>query len=286
MSQNDPTNKQTPIRVEFISGLGSAILNIGITYPVTKLIYRQILENQRAVNSLQIIRKEGLWILYRGAIPPMLQRCVTLSTMFAVYKAASLPLEHVKMGKYYKKISACFIAGTLESVFMPLERIQILLVSSKYNKRFRNMFHLTAVIARDYHVKEFYRGYTLILLRNVTANSCFFITKDELNKRYGIDNTTNTKSFAGNIQQFIFGSLIGTFMTILFYPLKVMKVNIHQNLGGRFRGLTEIAQDVYRKDGGGIANFYRGIIINSFRSLFAWGITNVSYEYIKEKLNS
>lgn len=282
MSQNDQeiiTN--TSPQVEFLAGLGSAFLTITITYPIAKLIYRQILENQNAAKSFKTIRKEGTKVLYRGSLAPMLQRCIALSTMFGVYRAASIPLESFQMNEYLEKISACILSGSFESIFMPLERIQMLLVSSSYHNRFRNMFHAVKVIAKEYNFQEFYRGYTVILFRNISSNSCFFITKDEINKRFELSDI----AFKRSVQHFIFGSIVGSFMTVLFYPVKVIKVNIHKQLGGKFRTVNEVVKEIYVKNGGGVCNFYRGIVINCGRALFSWGITNSSYEYIKRQLS-
>ncbi|KAL1512488.1 hypothetical protein ABEB36_002072 [Hypothenemus hampei] len=273
MSQNDHKTKNTisPVRVEFLAGLGSAIVTVSITYPVTKLIYRQIIDNEN----------EGPKILYRGSLPPMFQRCIAQSSMFGIYRTVKMPLESLHMNEYMEKISACILAGTFESLFMPLERIQMLLVASNYNKRFRNMFHVVKVMANDYGLKEFYRGYSIVLFRNISSNSCFFIAKEEIHKRVELSEI----SLKRNFQHFIFGSALGSFMTLLFYPVKVVKVNVHKQLGGRFSTVKEVFKEVYQKNGGGIRNFYKGAFINWGRALFSWGITNSSYEYIKRQIS-
>lgn len=281
MSKNVQYVKNTmPPHKEFLAGFGSAILTISATYPVTKLLYRQILENQSARKSFQNLKKEGFFALYRGALSPMIQRCITLSSMFGVYRAATIPLETLEMNEYVEKMCACSLVGALESVFMPLERVQMLLIVATYNKRFKHIFHVAKVIAKDYPLKEFYRGYSIILFRNITSNSFFFITKDELEKRFKFSDI----QYRQNTQHFVVGAAVGIAMTVLFYPLKVAKVNIHKELGGKFKSNKEIFTEIYNKDGGGIVNFYRGSVLNGWRALFSWGITNSSYEYIKKKI--
>ncbi|KAH1007777.1 hypothetical protein HUJ04_004971 [Dendroctonus ponderosae] len=268
-------------QVEFLSGLGSAFVTITTTYPITKLIYRQILINENVATSLRIMRNEGPRLLYRGALPPMLQRCVALSSMFGIYRAASIPLETLHMNEYMEKVSACVLSGTFEAFFMPLERIQLLLVSSQFNNRFKNMLHVVKVIVNDYNWREFYRGYNIILFRNITSNTFFFLTKDELSKRIEVSDV----GFKRNIENFLFGSIVGSFMTLLFHPLKVIKANIHKQLGGKFKTTKEVVQEIYGSSGGGIANFYRGALMSFARALLSWGITNASYEYIKKQIS-
>lgn len=271
----------TSPQVEFLSGLGSAFVTITMTYPITKLIYRQILINENVTTSLRIMRSEGPKLLYRGALPPMIQRCVALSSMFGVYRAATIPLETLHMNEYMEKVSACVISGSFEACFMPLERIQLLLVSSQFNKRFKNMLHVVKVIATDYNWKEFYRGYNIILFRNITSNTFFFLIKDEMSKRIEVSDV----GFKRNVQNFLFGSIVGSSMTLLFHPIKVIKANIHKQLGGKFKSIKEVVHEIYGFSGGGITNFYRGAVMSFSRALLSWGLTNSSYEYIKKQIS-
>lgn len=283
MSNNQPKtqNEHASAKVEFLAGLGSAFLTITITYPVTKLIYRQILEHSSARGSFKTIRNEGLHVLYRGALLPMLQRGVELSSMFGIYRMMTIPLERFQMNEYLEIVCACSLSGTFESFFMPLERVQMLLVSRDYNHKFQNMLHAVKIIGKDYSLKEFYRGYNIVLFRNISSNSCFFITKEVVHKRVDFSDIALNQ----NVQHFMFGSALGTLMTLLFYPVKVIKVNLQKQLGGRFRSVKEVMQEIYAINGQGLYNFYRGVIINGGRALFSWGITNSSYEYIKKHIS-
>lgn len=280
-NQEETQNERASAKVEFLAGLGSAFLTITITYPVTKLIYRQILEHSSAPSSFKTIRNEGLHVLYRGALLPMLQRGVELSSMFGIYRMMTIPLERFQMNEYLEIVCACSLSGTFESFFMPLERVQMLLVSRDYNHKFKNMLHAVKIIGKDYSLKEFYRGYNIVLFRNISSNSCFFITKEVVHKRVDFSNIALNQ----NVQHFMFGSALGTLMTLLFYPVKVIKVNLQKQLGGRFKSVKEVMQEIYAINGQGLYNFYRGVIINGGRALFSWGITNSSYEYIKKRIS-
>ncbi|KAF7274250.1 hypothetical protein GWI33_013077 [Rhynchophorus ferrugineus] len=281
MSQNENAIKpvDSPVK-EGLAGLGSAFVTIGTTYPITKLIYRQILENENAAKSLTKLRQEGYVIVYRGIMPVMVQKCLCLPTMFAVYSAATIPLKSLNMNEYLEKTCASVISGTLEAFLMPFERVQLILLMSQYNNQFRNMFHLIRVMAKDYGFKEFFRGYTTILTRNICSNCCFFLTKSELQKRF--DNADHV--YMKHMQNFVYGALVGTLITVLMYPLKVAKVHIQKDLGGKYRNLLEVSREIYQTNSRGMINFYRGIEVNTLKGLLSWGITNSSYEWIKHRL--
>lgn len=279
--QQGTHNKRASTKVEFLAGLGSAFLTITITYPITKLIYRQILEHSSARSSLDTIRTEGLRVLYRGSLLPMLQRGVELSSMFGIYRMMTIPLERFQMNENLEILCACTLSGTFESFFMPLERVQMLLVSRDYDHKFKNMLHAIKIIGKDYSLKEFYRGFNIVLFRNISSNSCFFLTKEVVHKRVDFSDIALNQ----NVQHFMLGSALGTLMTVLFYPVKVIKVTIQKQLGGRFRSVKEVTQEIYAIKGQGLYNFYRGVIINAVRALFSWGVTNSSYEYIKKRIS-
>ncbi|VVC88669.1 unnamed protein product [Leptidea sinapis] len=64
---------------EFACGGGSAFCNILISYPLNKLIFRQMMHGVEATFALHQLKKEGLVFLYRGMLPPLLQRSLSMS---------------------------------------------------------------------------------------------------------------------------------------------------------------------------------------------------------------
>lgn len=82
---------------------------------------------------------EGYTYLYRGMLPPLAQKTISLSVMFGVYDAARRPLiEDYNVNPYSAKIIAGCVAGTVEAFIMPFERIQTLLAHEKYHEHFKN----------------------------------------------------------------------------------------------------------------------------------------------------
>lgn len=59
------------------------------------------------------LRSEGIRYLYRGLLPPLAQKTLSLSVMFGVYDGIKKPaIEHYKINQYYAKCFAGCVAGT------------------------------------------------------------------------------------------------------------------------------------------------------------------------------
>lgn len=72
-------------RREFLCGWGSAFINITMTYPLYKTIFRQMLHGVKIETAFKQLRTEGITFLYRGMFPPLAQKTLSLSLMFGVY---------------------------------------------------------------------------------------------------------------------------------------------------------------------------------------------------------
>ncbi|XP_031345869.1 solute carrier family 25 member 51 isoform X2 [Photinus pyralis] len=75
---------------EFVCGWGAACVNITVTYPINKIILRQMLSGVTIKNAFSQLRTEGVFYLYRGMLPPLMQKTLSLSIMFGVYEELSL----------------------------------------------------------------------------------------------------------------------------------------------------------------------------------------------------
>lgn len=74
-----------------------------------------------------------------GLVPPLAQKTISLSLMFGVYEGTRKPLvEQLNLNPYSAKMLAGIVAGSVETVLMPFERVQTLLADSAYHEKFRN----------------------------------------------------------------------------------------------------------------------------------------------------
>lgn len=142
---------------EFACGWGAAFINITLTYPIHKIIFRQMLHGVKTSSAYDQIRKEGIIFLYRGRafceqlwkylpffvisglVPPLAQKTLSLSLMFGVYEGTRKPLiEQLNFNPYAAKTAAGIVAGSVETLLMPFERVQTLLADSAYHHQYKN----------------------------------------------------------------------------------------------------------------------------------------------------
>lgn len=242
----------------------------------------QMMHGVEATFALNQLQKEGMGYLYRGMLPPLMQRSLSMSLMFGVYDECLQPLLAYKVNPYVAKTIAGVVAGCVEATLMPFERVQTLLIHPKYHQKFKNTAHALSYIARHYGIKEFYRGLTPILLRNGPSNAMFFIIRDEVQQRL----PTQERLIYQSVQNFLAGASIGAFLSTLFYPLNVIKIAMQCELGGPHRTMAYEFKYIMRKRCFKISNFYHGALLNISRAFLSWGIINASYEIFRKILYS
>ncbi|KAM3728310.1 Mitochondrial nicotinamide adenine dinucleotide transporter SLC25A51 [Dirofilaria immitis] len=161
----------------FIAGWGAGFVETLLLYPQNKMIFRQQLQGITAKEVFQQLRNEGCWMLYRGILPPLIQRTTTRSVMFGMFDKFHRYFNCSECQTTQTRIAcftcAAFMAGAVEAILCPLERTQVLLQSPMYNQSYQNTGHAFNELARI-GPKELYRGFTVVLLRNGLSNVLFF----------------------------------------------------------------------------------------------------------------
>ena len=236
-----------------------------------------MLHGMKAHSAFNQLRNEGIYFLYRGILPPMLQKSLSLSVMFGVYDEVRRPLVTGGMNTYVARSMAGLVAGSMEAIFTPFERIQTLLVDSTYHHNFKNTLHAFKEIGTKYGFKEYYRGVHTIILRNGPANACFFILREEVQPKL----PETSSELMRTLLQFICGATIGAFISCLFYPINVGKVVIQSQIGGKFQNIIYVLPRVYKERGSKLRYVYRGVHTNCTRSFLSWGVMNAAYEHLK-----
>lgn len=271
--------KKNPVvdEKEFICGWAAAATNIIITYPIQKISALQVINHENIKTaSRHILEGYHLSCIYRGLLPPLCQKSLSISCMFGFYNNLHnyLTRNNVKHARYLSG----FASGTMESTIMPFERMQSILINKKFNKKYKNMADVMMKMRKEYGFKEYYRGFTLIFFRNVLGNLCFFSLKHESDCY--ISKSLESPVFQ-NVSRFIHGGIIGAFLSTVFYPLTVLKLELQKDVGTVHISAFKAVKDVYL-DGKKFKHFYRGGVMNGTRSFLSWGIINSSYEiYLK-----
>lgn len=262
---------------EFLCGWGAAGINIFLTFPIYKMIFRQMLHGVKIKAAFDQLHSEGLTFLYRGIGPPLLQKTLSLSVMFGVYDGVKRPaIEYYHINEYSAKCIGGIVSGSFEAILMPFERVQTILADSAYHNRYKNTYHAFTMIRSEFGWRELYRGLVPILIRNGPSNAMFFLLREEANKlphKEGI--------LYSNVHQFASGAIIGAFTSSVFYPFNVVKVVIQSKLGGSYESWLVVLKETYIKRGRSIRNVYKGLNMNCLRAAISWGIMNSAYENLR-----
>ncbi|XP_038051357.1 mitochondrial nicotinamide adenine dinucleotide transporter SLC25A51-like [Patiria miniata] len=278
----DVTCTDKPDWVEFTGGAGAAFINIIVTFPVNKIIFRQQLHSIRVHKALSQLKKEGARHLYRGVLPPLLQRMSGLSLMFGLYDQYSrILIRHCSdCPLIVAKVSAALLSGTTEAILVPFERVQTLLQDHRHMKNFDNTFQVFHRL-RHYGLREYYRGLTPILLRNGPSNAIFFTMREKLQ--------TFTPKDASRVQKissdFVNGAILGASLSTIWFPVNVIKTKMQSQVGGEFVSAWRTLHIVYNERGRRWRAMFRGVHLNFSRALISWGIINASYGILTSTLH-
>ena len=268
-------------RPEYVCGWGAAFVNISVTFPINKIMFRQQLHGVRTLKAIQQLQKEGLTHIYRGLMPPLLQKTTSMSIMFGLYYEfqRQLNTSFPSLWVPVNKSVAAMLAGTVESILTPFERVQVLMQDRTYHKHYGNTVHAFKEIRQTYGLREFYRGQSAILLRNGPSNVLFFLGRDYLHNVYPEDGTAGQKLFL----DFVSGACLGAFLSSLFYPLNVVKVRMQSKVGGEFERLIPTFKEILKERDYSMKKMFRGLHINYTRAFISWGIVNATYEYLMKQ---
>lgn len=261
----------------FTAGAGASAINIIATFPIFKVVFRQQVDGSRLFVALAQLKSEGFRYIYRGVLPPLLQKGVAVSVMFGLYHRFQRDLNQTlpMLPTQVNNSAAAIMAGSVEAILTPFERVQTLLTHRKHHDRFLNTFH-TVWELRTYGAREYYRGVTAILLRNGPSNAIFFGFRGYLKDCLPEAQT----SLHNTLQDFACGALLGATISTIFYPLSVVKMNMQKHVGGEFWGVKQTFQTIYTKRFRSLPRLYRGALMNCSRAVVSWGIINASFEIL------
>lgn len=272
-----------PDWVEYMSGGGAAFINIVMTFPLNKVLFRQQLHGIRVKKAMRQIYREGLRNIYRGVLPPLLQKTCSVSLMFGAYDHFSriLTSKFPTLSPILVVSSAAILSGSCEALLAPFERVQTLLQDHRHSETFRNTPHALKTVY-SHGIRECYRGLTAILLRNGPSNVLFFSLRGKV--RAALPEPT---SDTGNLMNdFISGAILGAMLSTVWYPVNVVKTRMQAKVGGEFRSFVYTFRKIYVERNCRLHAMFRGVHLNFTRALISWGIINASYEFLKSSLNS
>ncbi|NXO68397.1 S2551 protein, partial [Phainopepla nitens] len=264
----------------YVCGLCAAFTNIVVTFPIQKMLFRQQLYGLRARDAVCQLYRDGLHTLYRGILPPLLQKATSQALMFGLYEDFSaLLLGHARAPELLTRSAAAVLAGTTEAVLTPFERVQTLLQDYKHHDRFTNTYQAFRVL-KAYGLREYYRGLVPILLRNGPSNMLFFGLRGPI--KQCLPEATSSSSHV--VSDFICGGLLGAVLSFLFFPVNVVKTRMQAQIGGEFQSFSKVLAKIWLERDRKVIHLFRGAHLNCYRSMLSWGISNTTYEFLLKLL--
>ncbi|XP_016136185.1 solute carrier family 25 member 51-like [Sinocyclocheilus grahami] len=281
MASADQDQESLQNQNHYLCGSVAAFANIVITFPIHKALFRQQLFGVQAWEAVRQLQSDGLHTLYRGILPPLLQKSSTIAIMFGLYEDFSRLMQlHAPQAPVLLTDSiAAVLAGTAEAVLMPFERVQTLLQDPRHHGNFQNT---ARVLLQQHGIRELYRGLVPILLRNGPSNAFFFGLRGPIKELL-----PETKAGQGKpVSDFVCRGILGAGLGVVFYPLNVVKSHARLQIGGEFQSCRVILANVLRereKDGK-VSRLFQGVHLNFQSSIFSWGIINATYELLLKML--
>ncbi|XP_048867850.1 mitochondrial nicotinamide adenine dinucleotide transporter SLC25A51-like [Brienomyrus brachyistius] len=262
---------------QYVCGGCAGMVNIMVTFPVQKVLFRQQLYGLNTTEAIRQLQRDGLRTLYRGLLPPLLQKMTSMAIMFGFSNDMSRLLSRPGSSPGLLTNSmAAVLAGTMEASLTPFERVQTLLQDQRHHVRFNNTFHTFRTLVRENGVPELYRGLVPILLRNGPSSALF------LGLRGPIRNSLpQAETYAGQLaSDFVSGGLLGATLGFFYYPLNILKAHKQSKVGGDFESSWKVMRTIWTERGGKLSHLYKGAHLNYHRSMLSWGITNAAYEIL------
>lgn len=261
-------------------GWGAGMINICITFPLNKMIFRQQLHGVTAGIAVRQLLSEGPAKLYRGVLPPLFQKTGSVAIMFASFEQIKhgLYLQQPELSLRHPLTTICLagaLAGFCEATLMPFERVQTLLQDPAHMQKFKNTKEAFSRLLADHGVREYYRGLSTILFRNGASNALFF------SLRTPISLYSQELGAPKPLSDFFSGALLGCVISTVMYPLNTVKTHMQKHVGGPFRGPTRTLIRIWNNRGRDFRLLFRGVHLNCMRAFISWGIINMSYEQLK-----
>uniref|UniRef100_A0A3B3RLZ2 Solute carrier family 25 member 51b n=1 Tax=Paramormyrops kingsleyae TaxID=1676925 RepID=A0A3B3RLZ2_9TELE len=210
-------------------------------------------QKHRAMDAIRQLQRDGMRTLYRGLLPPLLEKTTSAAIMFGFYEDMSrwLPQPAGSPGLLTNSMAAV-LAGTAEATMTPFNRVQTLLQDQRNHSRFNNTFHTFRTLVRDYGVRELYRRMGPILLQNGPYNVLFFGLRGPMKRSLPVAET-----HVGHlVNDFICGGILGASLNFLFYPLKVLKARKQTQVGGKFQSSWQVLRTIWSEQGGKLSHLY------------------------------
>ncbi|KAI9491587.1 mitochondrial carrier domain-containing protein [Zychaea mexicana] len=282
---SDAPPKPLPFHFQFLAGAIAGISEILTMYPLDVVKTRAQLSttgNVGIVQSLKdIVKKEGPATLYRGIAAPILVEAPKRATKFAANEQyTTLYKKMFGMDKVTQPLAIAtgVSAGVTEAVIIvPFELVKIRMQDKANSSKYNGTMDALRKILKQEGPLALYNGLEATIWRHAAWNGGYFGVifgvKDILPKP-----KTKNEQLANN---FVAGTIGGTFGTMLNTPMDVVKTRIqgYTGVGPKKYSWTVPSLALVAKEEG-VAALYRGFTAKVLRLGPGGGILLVVFDTV------
>lgn len=130
---------------------------------------------------------------------------------------------------------------------------------------------------RRYGIGEYYRGLSSVLIRNGPATFLYLGFKDTLKERLVPDDGLLLGQMSSGLRKealrnFLAGATMGLFISTLFYPLNVLRIQMQTaEVGSKRISIYAAGKALYEERGGKMRLMMAGMGVSVTRSFVFWG---------------
>lgn len=252
-----------------------------VVFPIYKTIFRQQIHNSSIRQAVAQLKKEGLPKLYRGVVPPLLQRTLNGTVLFGVQGTF-----HHKLASQNVFPSSALPAlaglgtGVVEALFLtPIERIQNLLQNSQNDQKFPNLKSVLVELRKQKLASGFYRAFLPTAARNALGSMLYFGLKGP------IYDAMHAQGLPPLVASFASGTLASWPITFVVFPMSVLVANMQKNLEGEVKGAMACWRILWGRRQQSVRQLYRGGSLVILRSCISWGVTTALYDWQQRQLD-
>uniref|UniRef100_A0A8C5VNJ0 Uncharacterized protein n=1 Tax=Microcebus murinus TaxID=30608 RepID=A0A8C5VNJ0_MICMU len=182
--------------------------------------------------------------------------------------------KHVSAPELATRSVAAVLAGTTETIFTPLERVQTLLQDHKHHDKFTSTYQAFKAL-KCHELESIIEAWCPFFSAMDSAMSLFFGLRGPIKEHL----PSATSHSANLINDFICGGLLDAMLGFLFFPVNV-KTRIQSQIGGEFQSFPKVLKKIWLEPDRKVTDLFRGAHLNYHWSLISWGIINVTYEFL------
>ncbi|CAI2373805.1 unnamed protein product [Moneuplotes crassus] len=237
---------------DFVAAFISTSTAIFMGYPMDTVKVRMQLYNSKSAFRVfsDILAKEGVAGMYKGAVSPVLGRAPISGIIWASNAYCRRKLEPFKINQEAKFVISGMFAGLVSApIFCPIEHLKI----KKQGYSSGKISYMK--LLKQERIRGLYKGIVPVLACNIPGFGVFFSSYHILKKRLHINDLSEHK-VKKTLYTCLAGGIASQMFWLVSYPIDMVKNTIQYS--PKHSKMVPTFLSLYRENG--IRRLYRGIV--------------------------